>query len=318
MTHTILKACGSYLPEKIMTNQDIEKIVADTNSEWIESRTGILKRHLVIDGENTSDLAIQAAKAALKSGNISVDELDFIIVATTSADLSIPATAMRVQNALGMKHGAGFDIQAVCSGFIYATSVADSMIKSGMAKTILVIGADTMSRLVDWSDRSTCVLFGDGAGAIVLGASDDKTGIIDSKLYSDGSLESILYTNGGVSTGCAGHLFMQGREVYRYAVESLSDSISKMADANNISLDEIDFFVTHQANMRIIEAIAKKLGQKIEKFATIVSDHANTSAASIPLALDHYLKNGKIKPGDKIILAGVGAGLTWGVILLEF
>ncbi len=314
---------GSYLPKKILTNADLEKIV-DTTDEWIQERTGIKARH-VVENENTSDLAYNAGKAAIEKAGIDASEVDLVIVATTTPDNTFPATATKVQNMLGISKGAAFDIQAVCSGFVYALNVADGLLKTGNFKNALVIGAETLSKIVDWNDRNTCVLFGDGAGAIVLQgyeASDNikDKGVIDTLIRADGAGYDMLKTSGGVSTEdkSLGHILMQGREVYKHAVTNLTDIAEEILEKNNINKEELSLFVPHQANIRIIESTAKKLKFTLEKTVITLYHHANTSAASIPLALDTAVRENRIKENDLILLDAMGGGFTWGASLIRF
>ncbi len=310
---------GSYLPEKISTNDDLSKII-DTSDEWITTRTGIKKRHIAEEDEHTSDLATQALQNALKDAEITENDLDTIIVATTTSDLIFPATAVKVQNNIGMKKGFAFDIQAVCSGFLYALQIADSFIKTQKTKRVAIVGAEVMSRIVDWSDRNTCVLFGDGAGAVILEQSEGQQndGILDVALYSDGQYSDLLMVNGGVSKGnISNKIEMNGREVFRHAVTKMTDSIKRIVDKNDFNIQDLDWVLLHQANHRIIKSVAQKLGIEECKAISTVHEHANTSAASIPLALDRYVKNGKAKPGDLIALSAIGGGLTWGSALLK-
>ncbi|MSO13969.1 beta-ketoacyl-ACP synthase III [Rickettsiales endosymbiont of Trichoplax sp. H2] len=318
MTSSKIIGVGSYLPDKILTNNDLEKIV-DTSDEWIQERTGIKKRHIAGKNQLTSDLATIAVKNALKKANISANNLDAIIIATTTPDLVFPATAVKVQNNIGMQSGFAFDVQAVCSGFLYALQIADSLIISNKANRVAVIGAETMSRIIDWQDRSTCVLFGDGAGAVILEKSEDKTnGILDIELFSDGKYQDILIVNGGVSTGNLDKkITMNGREVFRYAVTKMPESIEYIITKNNLSITDIDWVLLHQANQRIIKSVMERLNISTEKAVSTVANHANTSAASIPLALDQYVSKEKIKSGELIALSAVGGGLTWGSALIK-
>ncbi len=315
--------CGACLPANIVTNSDLAKKV-DTSDEWIRERTGIQQRHIAPPSQKTSDLALGAARAALTDAGIDAGEIDMIICATTTPDESFPATATIVQARLGMSRGAAFDLQAVCSGFIYGMSVADSLIRTGAARTILLIGAETMSRLLDWTDRTTCVLFGDGAGAVVLqahtGVGDNSDqGILNTKLFSDGRLHDMLYADGGVSsTQSAGKLRMQGKEVFKHAVTNIAAAIEASASAAGIPLQEIDWFVPHQANQRILDGTAKRLGIDADKVISTVALHGNTSAASVPLALVTAVRDGRIKRGDLVLLEAMGGGFTWGAALLRW
>jgi 3-oxoacyl-[acyl-carrier-protein] synthase III len=315
--------CGAFLPSNIVTNDDLSQRV-DTSDAWIRERTGIRQRHIALPGEKTSDLALAAARAALTDAGIDAGELDMIICATTTPDESFPATATIVQSRLGMAYGAAFDLQAVCSGFIYGLAVADSMIRTDAARTIMLIGAETMSRLLDWSDRTTCVLFGDGAGAIVLQAHEGlgtnaDQGVLNTKLFSDGRLHDMLYTDGGVSsTQTTGKLRMQGREVFKHAVTNIAAAITASAEASHIPLQDIDWFVPHQANQRILDGTAKKLGIDSSKVISTVALHGNTSAASVPLALVAAVRDGRIQRGDLVLLEAMGGGFTWGAALLRW
>lgn len=314
---------GSYLPEKALTNVELAKRV-DTSDEWIRERTGIRKRHIAAEGELTSDLAVIASRGALLDAGIDAGELDLIICATTTPDDTFPAAATKVQARLGMSHGAAFDVQAVCSGFIYALSVADNFIKGGQAETVLVIGAETMSRLMDWKDRTTCVLFGDGAGALVLRAhegtgSNSDRGILNTKIFSDGRLRDLLYVDGGPSsTQTTGYLRMQGREVFRHAVTNISNAIEASLHEAGLKIDDVDWFVPHQANQRILDGTARRLGIKPERVVTTVADHGNTSAASVPLALAVAVGDGRIKQGHLVLMEAMGGGFTWGAALVRW
>ncbi len=302
----------------MLSNNEIASIV-ETSDEWIRQRTGIVQRHIADEGELTSDLAVNAAKSAIEKAKISVDEIDLIIVATTTPDKTFPSCATIVQSKLKCKNAFAFDVQAACSGFIYAVTVADSLIKSNnRIKYALVIGAEIMSRIVDWEDRSTCVLFGDGAGAVVMKSEMGRSGIISTNLYSDGNVD-ILCTNGGISsTGDSGKICMNGREVFKRAVDKLTASVEETLKCNNLKITDIDWLIPHQANIRIIEAVVKKLDFPIEKVINTVDKHANTSAASIPLALDYAIQESKIKSGNLVLLISIGAGLTWGSVLLHY
>ncbi|WP_264329457.1 MULTISPECIES: beta-ketoacyl-ACP synthase III [unclassified Wolbachia] len=318
MNKSFILSTGSYLPRKMLSNNEIASIV-ETSDEWIRQRTGIVQRHIADEGELTSDLAVNAAKSAIEKAKISVDEIDLIIVATTTPDKTFPSCATIVQSKLKCKNAFAFDVQAACSGFIYAVTVADSLIKSNnRIKYALVIGAEIMSRIVDWEDRSTCVLFGDGAGAVVMKSEMGRSGIISTNLYSDGNVD-ILCTNGGVSsTGDSGKIYMNGREVFKHAVDKLTALIEETLKCNNLKITDIDWLIPHQANIRIIEAVVKKLDFPIEKVINTVDKHANTSAASIPLALDYAIQESKIKSGNLVLLISIGAGLTWGSVLLHY
>ncbi|WP_312125826.1 beta-ketoacyl-ACP synthase III [Brevundimonas sp.] len=314
---TAVTGVGSFLPEQVITNAELSKTV-DTSDEWIVERTGIRQRHKARDDQPTSDLAVEAAKRALEDAGKSVSDVDLIIVATTTPDKTFPATAALVQQKLGAPVGIAFDVQAVCSGFVYALSVADGFVARGMAKCALVIGAEEMTRLMDWNDRTTCVLFGDGAGAFVLepregqGTKDDQ-GILGFALRCDGSKTDLLYVDGGpATTGTVGHLRMIGNQVFRHAVVNISEAIVSAAKAADITIPEIDWFVPHQANQRIIRGVGERLGLDENRVVSTVDQHANTSAASIPLAMDVAIKDGRIKRGDLVVLEAMGGGLTWG------
>jgi 3-oxoacyl-[acyl-carrier-protein] synthase-3 len=320
---TRIAGCGSYLPARCLTNAELALQVATTD-EWIVARTGIRQRHIAADGETTSDLATRAAEKALANAGLGVADIDLIVLATATPDETFPATAARVQCNLGMHHGAAFDVQAVCTGFVYALSVADNFIKAGQADRALVIGAETFSRILDWQDRSTCVLFGDGAGAVVVeaaegdGGSADR-GILSTHLHSDGRYHDMLYVDGGPSTtGLAGHLRMEGREVFKHAVVNLAAVVDEALAANHVTPDQIDWFVPHQANKRIIDATARKLGLNDSKVVLTIDRHANTSAASIPLALAEASADGRIKAGDLVLIEAMGGGFTWGSALIRW
>jgi 3-oxoacyl-[acyl-carrier-protein] synthase-3 len=323
LTRSVIVGCGSYLPARVLSNDDLAKIV-DTSDSWIVGRTGIRRRHIASEGETTSDLAFEAAKRALKHADIGADDLDLVIVATTTPDETFPSTATRIQARLGMTRGAAFDLQAVCTGFIYGLAVADSFIRAGQARTILVVGAETMSRILDWKDRGTCVLFGDGAGAAVLCAGSGKgtsadRGILNTQIYSDGRLHDLLYTDGGVSTtGTAGHLRMQGREVFKHAVTNIANAIEQSTRAAGLTPHDIDWFVPHQANQRILDGTARKVGIAPERVISTIAEHGNTSAASVPLALTAAVQDGRIKRGDLVLMEAMGGGFTWGAALVRW
>jgi len=320
---SIVLGCGSYLPEKVLTNADLAAMV-ETSDEWIVQRTGIRERRMAAAGEVTSDLAIHAARAALADAGIDASTIDLIVVATSTPDNTFPATATTVQAGLGITAGAAFDLQAVCSGFVYALATVDGLLRAGMFKRALVIGAETFSRILDWNDRTTCVLFGDGAGAFVLeaqqqpGVREDR-GILTSHLRSDGRHKAKLYVDGGPSsTGTVGHLRMEGREVFKFAVAAITDVIEDAFKTTGYSAADIDWFVPHQANRRIIDGAAQKLGIAPEKVVSTVASHGNTSAASIPLAMSVAVRDGRIKRGDLILLEAMGGGFTWGSTLLRW
>jgi len=323
VTRSVIVGCGAHLPHKILSNDDLAKMV-DTTDAWIMSRTGIKRRHVASEGETTSDLAFEAARSALDDAGMKANDVDVVIVATTTPDETFPSTATKIQARLGMTRGAAFDIQAVCSGFIYGLSVADNFIRGGQAKTALVIGAETMSRILDWKDRGTCVLFGDGAGAVVVAAAEGKgtsadRGILNTKIFSDGRLHDLLYTDGGVSsTGTAGHLRMHGREVFKHAVTNIAAAIEESTRAAGLTPADIDWFVPHQANQRILDGTAKKLGIAPERVVSTIADHGNTSAASVPLALTVAVKDGRIKQGDLVLMEAMGGGFTWGASLIRW
>jgi 3-oxoacyl-[acyl-carrier-protein] synthase-3 len=323
VTRSIVAGCGGYLPERILTNAELAKRVA-TSDEWIVQRTGIRERRIAAEGELTSDLAVKAARAALKHAGVAGEDVDLIVLATSTPDETFPASATRVQAALGMVRGAAFDVQAVCSGFVYAFAVADNFIKVGQAKRALVIGAETFSRILDWEDRGTCVLFGDGAGAVLLVAGEGRgskadRGVLSTHLYSDGRYHDMLYVDGGPSsTRTTGYLRMEGREVFRHAVVKLADAVDAAIAANGVSGTEIDWLVPHQANRRIIDGMGHKLGLPPEKVVLTIDRHANTSAASIPLALAEAAHDGRIKPGHLVLMEAMGGGFTWGSALVRW
>ena len=320
---SVIRGVGAYLPKRVMTNADMAKIV-DTTDEWIVERTGISQRHIADEGELTSDLGVAAAKQALVRAGTDPLDIDLIICATATPNRTFPATAVAIQRGLGITKGAAFDVQAVCTGFVYALAVADNFLKAGQFKHALVIGAETFSRILDWSDRSTCVLFGDGAGAVVLeaqpqhGTRDDR-GILSTRIRSDGRFEDLLYVDGGAgSTKTTGHLRMNGREVFRHAVQKISGIIEETLVVNNFAADEIDLYVPHQANKRILDGIAKKLGVDREKIVVTLGRHGNTSAASIPLALNHAFEEHRVKEGSLILMEAMGGGFTWGAALVRW
>ena len=323
VTRSIVAGCGAYLPSRILSNADLARKL-ETSDEWIVQRTGIRERRIAAEGEMTSHLAIRAAEAALKNAGMSGNEIDLIVVATSTPDETFPATATRVQAALGMTRGVAFDVQAVCSGFVFALAVADNFMKVGQARTALVIGAETFSRILDWTDRTTCVLFGDGAGAVVLvagegGGGKDDRGILSTHIFSDGRYHDALYVDGGPSsTMTTGHLKMEGREVFRHAVVRLAEAVDAAIAANGITAAEIDWLVPHQANRRIIDGMGHRLGLPPEKVVLTIDRHANTSAASIPLAMAEAAGDGRIRPGHLVLLDAMGGGFTWGSALLRW
>jgi 3-oxoacyl-[acyl-carrier-protein] synthase-3 len=314
--------CGAYLPKTVLTNAELAKRV-DTSDEWIVQRTGIRQRHVAAEGELTSDLAFAAARDALRSSGVQPETVDLLVLATTTPDHTFPATAAKVQARLGMTGGAAFDVQAVCAGFIYALAVADNFIKAGQAKTALVIGAETFSRLLDWKDRGTCVLFGDGAGAVVLRGHESKShkdrGILSTHLHTDGRTYNLLYVDGGPSaTQTTGHVRMDGQGVFRHAVAKLASVVDEALAANGLTPADVDWLVPHQANQRIIDGMARKLSLGPEKVVSTVARHANTSAASIPLALAEAVGDGRIKPGQIVLMEAIGGGLAWGACLARW
>ena len=323
MIRSVVRGIGSALPRRIMKNADFEGMV-ETSDEWIAQRTGIRQRHIAADDETTASLGEAAARAALDNAGLTPDDIDLIVLATSTPNNTFPATAVENQNRLGMRHGFAFDMQAVCSGFVYAVTTADLYIKGGLAKRVLVIGSETFSRILDWSDRSTCVLFGDGAGALVLEAQQGEgtvadRGVLAASLRSDGTHKDKLYVDGGPSTtGTVGHLKMEGREVFKHAVGMITDVIEDVFAQTGVSADTLDWFVPHQANKRIIDASAKKLGIAEEKAVVTVHLHGNTSAASVPLALSAAVADGRIKKGDLVMLEAMGGGFTWGAVLVRW
>lgn len=323
MIRSVVRGYGAALPKRVVTNRELEGVVA-TSDEWIVQRTGIRQRYIAGEGETTASLGEQAARAALDKAGLTPDDIDLILVATSTPDNTFPATAVNIQQRLGMTHGFAFDMQAVCSGFVYAMATADLYIRGGMAKRVLVIGAETFSRILDWEDRTTCVLFGDGAGALVLEAAEGEgsladRGILTSHLRSDGSHKEKLYVDGGPSTtGTVGHLRMEGREVFKHAVGMITDVIEAAFVSTGTTAEDLDWLVPHQANRRIIDGSARKLGIPTEKVVVTVDLHGNTSAASIPLALSVALDDGRIKQGDLVMLEAMGGGFTWGAVLVRW
>jgi len=318
---SFIRGTGSYLPERVLTNEELSKMV-DTSDEWIQERTGIRKRHVAADGELTSDIAVHASRRALDAAGIRPDQIDLIVLATTTPDQTFPATATAVQAKLGTGPGAAFDVQAVCSGFLFALATADSLMKQGLFNRALVIGAETFTRILDWSDRGTCVLFGDGGGAVVLEAMEwdgaEDAGIITHHIRTDGTKSDLLYVDGGVSsTGTIGHVRMEGSRVFKHAVTNISAAVEAVLEETGLTSADIDWFVPHQANKRILDGVAKKLNIPEEKVVVTVSEHANTSAASIPLALDHAVRSGRAKPGDLILSEAMGGGFSWGASLFR-
>ncbi len=315
---SLIVGAGAYLPERVVTNDDLAAKM-DTTDEWIVQRTGIRQRHIAADGELTSHLAVKASERALAAAGLTAADVDLIVLATTTPDETFPATATRVQAMLGMTRGAAFDVQAVCAGFVYALAVADNFIKAGQAETALVIGAETFTRILDWTDRGTAVLFGDGAGAVVLKAVEGgDRGILSTHLHSDGRGHDALYVDGGPSsTGQVGHVRMQGKEVFKHAVVKLARVIQEALDANGMKAEDIDWLVPHQANRRIIDGMADKYRLSRDKVVVTVDRHANTSAASVPLALAEAIGDGRIKPGQLVVLEAIGGGLAWGAALIR-
>jgi 3-oxoacyl-[acyl-carrier-protein] synthase-3 len=318
----VVKGVGHYLPQRVVPNAELEALV-ETTDEWIKTRSGIERRHFAAEGQTTSDLGTRAALAALMDAGLVPDDIDAIIVATSTADLTFPSAATMIQAGLGMTRGFAFDVQAVCAGFVFALTTANALIISGQVNRVLVIGAETFSRLMDWTDRGTCVLFGDGAGALVLeaaagtGTTDDR-GILSTDLHSDGRFKDLLYVDGGSSTGTTGHLRMEGKEVFRHAVEKLAQTAHTALDKVGLTADDVDWIVPHQANIRIIEATAKRMQVSMDRVVVTVQDHGNTSAASIPLALSVGKARGQIKPGDLLVTEAIGGGLAWGSVVIRW
>lgn len=322
IVRSVIQGVGSYLPANVVTNEELSKTV-DTSDEWIQERTGIKQRHIAADGEVTSDLAIAAGRQALERAGIRGEDIDLFVVATATPDHTFPATAAKVQAVLGRRGVPSFDIQAVCSGFVYGLSIVDNFIRCGQAKSALFIGAETFSRILDWEDRGTCVLFGDGAGAVALtaepgeGTTSDR-GILSTHLHSDGAQHDLLYVDGGASsTRTTGYVRMEGKEVFRHAVVNLADTVKEALAANDITIDDVDWLVPHQANKRILDSTAKKLRISSDKVIITVDQHANTSAASIPLALAAGVDDGRIKPGQLVLMEAMGGGFTWGSALVR-
>jgi len=319
-TNVLMTSVGSYLPARVVTNEELSGFV-DTSDEWIRQRTGISQRHIVAEGELTSDLAANAAEQALDRINLSASDIDLIIVATTTPDDTFPSTATKLQHRLGAKHAIAFDVQAVCAGFVYALDIADAMLRTGRGRRALVIGAESFSKILDWKDRGTCVLFGDGAGAVILERVDDAAdwGIRSSVLHSDGEHRDILYVDGGPSsTSKVGHVRMEGNKVFRHAVEKLSSVMDEALEAAGMTVADVDWLVPHQANIRIIDGMQKKMRLPAERVVRTVDKHANTSAASIPLALSVAVNDGRIKNGDVVAFEAIGGGLVWGAALVKY
>ena len=318
----VVRGVGHYLPDRVVPNAELETLV-ETTDAWIRSRSGIERRHFAAEGQTTSDLATRAAEAALANAGLTAADIDAVLLATSTADLTFPSAATMVQGNLGMTHGFAFDLQAVCAGFVFALATANALILSGQAKRVLVIGAETFSKLMDWNDRATCVLFGDGAGTLVLeaqelsGTNADR-GILSADLHSDGRLKDLLYVDGGVSTGTTGKLRMQGKEVFRHAIEKLAETAHAALNKAGLSGEDVDWIVPHQANLRIIEGTARRMQVPMDRVVVTVQDHGNTSAASIPLALSVGVQRGQIKHGDLIVAEAIGGGLAWGAVVLRW
>jgi len=323
VNRSVIRGVGAYLPKRVVTNADLAKLV-DTTDEWIVERSGIRERHIAEEGERTSDLGVAAVKQALVRAAIDPVDIDLVVCATATPDRTFPATAVTIQHSLGVTKGAAFDVQAVCSGFVYALTVADNFLKTGQFKRAVVVGAETFSRILDWNDRSTCVLFGDGAGAVVLeaqpqhGGNEDR-GILATRIRSDGRFEDLLYVDGGPgSTKTVGHLRMNGREVFRHAVQKITGIIEETLVMTGFAPDEIDLYVPHQANRRILDGVVKKLGVAPEKIVMTLDKHGNTSAASIPLALNQAFETHRVKEGDLVLMEAMGGGFTWGAVLARW
>lgn len=323
--HSMILGTGRAVPERILTNHDLEKMV-DTSDAWIKERTGIERRHIADDATQTSDLCTEAGRRAIEAAGINAEQIDAVLIGTVTGDVKFPATACYVQERLGAHNAAAFDLSAACTGFIYGLSLADSLIASGRATYALVIGGEILTRIVDWSDRGTCVLFGDGAGAVVLGPSDGRRGIVDTFIKSDGRLTHLLHMPGGGSKYPAqvaiderlNHLRMEGREVFKYAVTAMGDASSQILERNQLTAEDINLLIPHQANLRIITATAKRVNMPMERVYVNVQEYGNTSAASIPIAMDEALRNGRLKSGDKALLVAFGGGFTWGSVLVQF
>lgn len=319
MIRSVVKGIGSYLPARVLSNAELSETV-ETSDEWIRERTGIGQRHIAADGEYTSDLGLAAAKAALDDAGMTAEDIDLIVVASTTPDYTFPSTATIIQHKLGIKHGAAFDLQAVCSGFIYGVNVVDSLLRTGTAKNALLIGAETFSRILDWEDRTTCVLFGDGAGAVVMSAEEgSEGGVLNTFIRSNGEHRELLYVDGGPSmTQTVGHVRMIGNQVFKHAVKDISRAMEECAEGAGVPISDIDWFVPHQANQRILNGVAKRLKLDPTQVISTVEFHANTSAASVPLAMDAAVKDGRIKKGDLVMLEAFGGGFTWGAALLRY
>ena len=319
MIRSVVKGVGSYLPERILSNAELSETV-ETSDQWIRERTGIGQRHIVAEDQYTSDLGLAAAQAALKDAGMTADDIDLIVVSTTTPDYTFPSTATIIQQKLGIKHGAAFDLQAVCSGFIYGVNVVDSLLRTGTGKNALLIGAETFSRILDWEDRTTCVLFGDGGGAVVMSAEEGgESGILSTFIRSNGEHRELLYVDGGPSkTQTVGHVRMVGNQVFKHAVKDISKAMEECAEGAGIPISDVDWFVPHQANQRILNGVARRLKLDPEQVISTVEFHANTSAASVPLAMDTAVKDGRIKRGDLVMLEAFGGGFTWGAALLRY